>query len=118
MRRSNGTFLAGAGGRTKGGARNRLTVRVFEDVLTHWNEPDASGGKTKGMAALEIMLKERPSEYVRAVLSILPKELQIESVMSDLNDEQLDELLVKIRDALVAGKAGEVEEEGADGRLN
>jgi hypothetical protein len=115
-RRSNGTFVTSPG-RTRG-ARNWLTVRVFEDVLSHWNEPSGpDASMTKGMAALEIMLKEKPNEYVRAVLSIMPKELQIESVMSDMSDEQLDELMVKIRDALLTGK-GEVEEEGADGRLN
>jgi hypothetical protein len=115
-RRPNGTFVTSPG-RTRG-ARNRLTVRVFEDVLSHWNEPATEGGTTtKGRAALEIMLKEKPNEYVRAVLSIMPKEIAIDSVMSDMSDEQLDELMVKIRDALLTGK-GEVEEEGADGRLN
>jgi hypothetical protein len=100
------------GGRTHG-ARNRLTVRVFEDVLKHWNEPVTEGSPlSKGMAALEIMMKEKPNEYVRAVLSIMPKEIAIESVMSDMSDEQLDEIMAKIRDALLTGKAHEAH--GAD----
>jgi hypothetical protein len=95
----------GKGGRPHG-ARNRLTVRVFEDMLKHWNEPATEGSPlTKGMAALEIMMREKPNEYVRAVLSIMPKEIAIESVMSDMSDEQLDEIMAKIRDALLTGKA-------------
>jgi hypothetical protein len=92
------------GGRTHG-ARNRLTVRVFEDVLKHWNEPVTEGGPlTNGMAALEIMMKEKPNEYVRAVLSIMPKEIAIENVMAEVSDEQLDALMDKIREHLLMGR--------------
>jgi hypothetical protein len=48
-RRPNGTFI-NSPGRTRG-ARNRLTVRVFEDVLAHWNEPATPrkpGGALRG----------------------------------------------------------------------
>jgi hypothetical protein len=46
-RRPNRTFI-NSPGRTRG-ARNRLTVRVFEDVLAHWNEPASPGASmTKG----------------------------------------------------------------------
>ena len=112
-RRANGTFITSPG-RTRG-ARNRLTVRVFEDVLSHWNEPagpDAS--MTKGMAALEIMMKERPNEYVRAVLSILPKEIAIENVTAEMTDEDLDTLMAKIRDALLTARTTEADEASDD----
>ena len=90
--------LGHTGGRPKG-ARNRLAAQVFQDVLTHWNEPASEGSAmTKGREVLEAMYREKPNEYVRAVLSIMPKELQIESVMVDMSDDQLDELLVKIRE--------------------
>jgi hypothetical protein len=115
VRNARGQFLPGGSpGRPKG-ARNRLAARVFEDVLAHWNEPVTPGGNlTKGLEALETMYREKANEYVRAVLSLMPKELAIESVMADMSDDQLDELMVKIRDALLTGKAGEVEEEDAD----
>ena len=77
------------------GSRNRLTVKVFEDVLKHWNELVAPNGKTKGQAALELMMREKPNEYVRAIFSLLPREFVIENVMSDIDDEGLDELLDK-----------------------
>ena len=99
MRRENGTFVQSTG--RPRGARNRLTARVFQDVLNHWNEPVSPGGNMrKGQAALELMLKETPSEYVRAVLNILPREIAIESVTSELSDEDLDEMIGKLRAAL------------------
>jgi hypothetical protein len=112
-RRPNGTFVTSPG--RPRGARNRLTVRVFEDVLAHWNEPATPGGSmTKGKASLEIMMKEKPNEYVRAVLSILPKEIAIESVTAEMTDEDLDTLTAKIRDALLTAKATEIDETGDD----
>jgi hypothetical protein len=97
-------FQPGHGGRPRG-ARNRLTVRVFEDILAHWNEPATDGStNTKGRAALEIMLREKPNEYVRAVLSVMPREIAIENVMTDLDNEQLDELMAKIREHLLTGR--------------
>jgi hypothetical protein len=85
------------GGRTPG-ARNRLFAQVFQDVLDHWNEPIEGRNISKGMAALEVMRKERPAEYVKAVLSIMPKELLLsDSTMADLNDEQIDTLLLTLK---------------------
>jgi hypothetical protein len=53
---------------------------VLEDLFAHWNESAAPGSNmTKGLAAMEMMYKEKPNEYVRAVLSVMPKELAIEN---------------------------------------
>jgi hypothetical protein len=85
------------GGRPRG-ARSRLFAQVFQDVLDHWNQPVEGRNISKGMAALEVMRKERPAEYVKAVLSIMPKELLLsDSTMADLNDEQVDTLLATLR---------------------
>jgi hypothetical protein len=80
------------------GSRNRLTARVFEDVLAHWNEPIEGRNITKGRAALEVMRKEKPAEYVKVVLSFLPKELVFsDSTVADLSDEQIDTLITTLR---------------------
>jgi hypothetical protein len=85
------------GGRPRG-SRTRLTARVFEDILTHWNEPIEGRNISKGMAALEVMRKERPSEYVKVVCSLLPKELLLgDSTLADLDDGQIDTLLMTLR---------------------
>jgi hypothetical protein len=85
------------GGRPRG-SRNKLFAQVFEDVLQHWNQPVPGRNVSQGMAALEVMRKERPAEYVKAVLSIMPKEVLLsDSTVADLNDEQIDTLLMTLR---------------------
>jgi hypothetical protein len=92
------------------GSRNRLTAQIFEDVLSHWNEPIEGRNITKGVAALEVMRKEKPAEYVKAVLSIMPKELNIsDSTVADLSDEQIDTMIMTLRRQVV-GVAAEPEE--------
>jgi hypothetical protein len=91
------------------GSRNRLTARVFEDVLTHWNEPVEGRNISKGMAALEVMQKEKPAEYVKAVLALLPKELIFgDTAFDDLADDQIDAMLATLRKQVLASAAGEL----------
>ena len=88
-------------------ARNRLTRKVLEDILAHWNEPTPENPKiAKGRHALEAAWLDKPVDYVRAVLSVMPRELAIENVMSDMTDADLDELTVAIRDHLRTVRSG------------
>jgi hypothetical protein len=75
------------------GARNRLATRLLEDLLTDWQE--------HGEAAIRLMRMEDPSGYCRLMVSTLPKEFTIETAMSDLDDEQLDDLIVQVRQHLL-----------------
>jgi hypothetical protein len=85
------------GGRPRG-SRSRLFAQVFEDVLQHWNQPVEGRNISKGMAALEVMRKERPGEYVKVVVSLLPRELLLgDSTLADLDDGQIDTLLMTLR---------------------
>ena len=106
MRHSKGQFQLGHGGGRPKGARNRLAHRVFEDILTHWCEPAAPGANMcKGQEALETLYKEKPGEYLRLTASVLPKEFVFENVVSDLDDDQIDELLVALRQRMVETRA-------------
>jgi hypothetical protein len=80
------------------GSRSKLFAQVFEDVLNHWNQPIEGRNISKGMAALEVMRKERPGEYVKVVVSLLPRELLLgDSTLADLDDGQIDTLLMTLR---------------------
>ena len=105
MRNNKGQFQLGhIGGRPKG-ARNRLAHRVFEDILTHWCEPAAPGANMcKGQEALETLYKEKPGEYLRLTASVLPREFIFENVTSDLDDEQIDELLLALRQRMIEAR--------------
>ena len=82
--------------------RNRLTKKVLEDILQHWNELDPVTKTTKGLHALQRAYRDKPVEYVKAVLSVMPKDLTIESITSNMTDADLDELTVAIKDHLTA----------------
>jgi hypothetical protein len=95
MRRPNGTYLPGhSSGRPKG-ARNRLQssflYALAEDFEKH------------GADAIKICRIEDPARYVQIVASLMPRELEIEhqTATSDLDDEQLDNLIIQIRQQLL-----------------
>jgi hypothetical protein len=103
-------FLPGQSGNPSGrarGSKNRLIVRVFEDVLRHWTEPSKAQTKdgktlTKGEYALDQMAMHKPNEYVRAILSIMPKEVQVENILSDISTRDLDEVWTRIKEQMRA----------------
>jgi len=105
MRHSKGQFQLGHGGGRPKGARKRLAAQVFEDILRHWCEPAAPGSKLcKGAEALETLYKKKPGEYLRLTASVLPREFIFENVTSDLDDEQIDELLLALRQRIVEAR--------------
>jgi hypothetical protein len=104
MQRSN-QFKPGhniKGGRPKG-SRNKLAQRVFDDIFRHWNEP-AGGELCKGQAALELLYRERPGEYLRLTASVLPKEFVFENAVTELDDEELDRMIEALRERALSAR--------------
>src|SRR5262249_29816924 len=90
-------FQPGHTGRPRG-TRNKLTAQVFEDLLAHWTETVEPGSAlTKGQEALRALHLQSPGEYLRLVASTLPKELVMETAVGDLDDEQIDTLIMQLR---------------------
>jgi hypothetical protein len=77
-------FKPGHSGRPKG-SRNKLCRAILDDLMADWAEG--------GPAAIKIMRIEEPSAYVKAMISILPKELILESGLADIDDSELDVIL-------------------------
>jgi hypothetical protein len=75
------------------GSRNRFSQRVLNDAIANWEK--------HGTAAMEDMRAEDPGGYVRAMFSILPKELTIEAVSSGLSAEERGELIEKLKQHLL-----------------
>jgi|SRR5215831_6031530 len=98
-------FLPGNTGRPKG-ARSKLTAQVFLDIFSHWTEPVAPGSDlTKGQEALAELHREKPGEYLRLVASTLPKEFLFESTVAELGDDEVDDLILKLRQRVLATRA-------------
>ena len=69
-------------GRVKG-VKNRLSHKFLEDLAAQW--------EISGQAALKIMSVEDPSNFVRVVASVMPKELEItETHLMEIPDHELD----------------------------
>jgi len=56
-----------------------LTDKVIKDISTHW--------KRHGVKALNLMYEKDPSSYVRAVTSLIPKDVQLQT---DINVNFID----------------------------
>src|SRR5262249_25595376 len=98
-------FQPGHTGRPRG-TRNKLAGRVFEDIFAHWCEPVAPGSNVcKGQEALQNLYLEKPGEYTRLVASVLPKEFVFETAVTELEDDQVDELILKLRQRLLDARA-------------
>jgi hypothetical protein len=91
MRNSKGQYqLSHSGGRSKG-ARNKLTSDFLTDLHAAWQE--------EGKAALKIMIREEPSQFVRTVASLMPREVkfEVENQFGDMTDEEVREVLEYVR---------------------
>jgi hypothetical protein len=98
-------FQPGHTGRPRG-TRNKLTARVFEDLLAHWTEPIEPGSSlTRGQEALRALHLQAPGEYLRLVASTLPKELVLENAVGELDDDQIDTLIVQLRQRVLEARA-------------
>ena len=89
-------------GRPKG-SRNKLAQRVFDDILRHWNE-SAGGDLCKGQAALELLYREKPGEYLKLTASVLPKEFVFENAVTELDDEELDHMIEMLHERALSAR--------------
>ena len=90
-----GVFKPGEGGRPRG-SRNRLQGDFLRALAQDFAE--------HGEGVIRIARMERPVEYLRIISSLMPRELVLESTLSEFTDDQVDELIVKIRDHLLAAR--------------
>jgi hypothetical protein len=76
------------GGRPSG-SRNRLSKQFIDDLLAEWQE--------HGRKAIKLMRMERPGDFVRVVAGTLPKEFIVENVLTEIDDDELDRMIVRLR---------------------
>jgi hypothetical protein len=88
-------FEKGHTGRPSG-SRNKLALRVFNDIFQHWCEP-AGNGLVKGQAALELLYRENPGGYLKLTASVLPREFLFQNAVTELDDEELDSMIEALR---------------------
>lgn len=100
-----GRFLEGNPGRQKG-TRHRIGGELLRALEKDFNEG--------GAEAIKKMRETDPVAYVRALISLLPKEVKIEAV-NDLSDDELDARITGLIAALGV-EVGTVEPASGEGQ--
>jgi hypothetical protein len=81
------------GGRPRG-AKNRLHRAFVEALHADFEE--------HGSAAIRICRTEDPTNYLRVIASVLPRDLTIETAAADLTDDELDAMIQRLRIEMLA----------------
>ncbi len=89
------------------GSRNKLAKRFFEDMSEVWDEPTPDGKSTRGKAALRLMWRERPGDFAKLYAGIMPREFWVESVATELADDELDRMIEQLRERVLAARQDE-----------
>src|SRR5262245_6372969 len=72
------------------GSRNRLRGGFLADLAADW--------EAHGAEVIRIVRMEEPATYLKIVASLMPREMTIESVVTDMRDDELDELIEVLRE--------------------
>jgi hypothetical protein len=88
-------FQPGHAGRPTG-TRNKLQADFLRDLAEAWARDGAN--------ALKVMIAEQPADFVKVVASLMPRELIFENVMSDLDEQQIDELILALRQRMIESR--------------
>ena len=98
------------GGRVKG-ARNKLSMAFVEALAKEFEE--------HGEEAIRICRVERPTEFIKIIASIMPKEFEItDNRLADINDGELDALIEYARRRLAGGAALAIVDSREDKAIN
>jgi hypothetical protein len=96
----------GAGGGRPKGSRNKLGEQFISDLQADWEE--------HGVKALQAMRAEKPSDYVRTVASILPKETIITTATDGMTETQMERAIAVIDGLIAARDAGSLDGDAAE----
>jgi hypothetical protein len=85
-------------GRPKG-SRNKFSEQFIDDFYADW--------LAGGAEAIRRAREERPSDYLRVAVTILPKQVKVEHGLEHMTDEQIRERITAI-DRAIAEQLGTV----------
>src|SRR5262245_28087380 len=102
-------FKPGAPGRPKG-ARNKFDAFAYGCALAHaqhkiGDPAPPEYAHTSLWSALEVTLAENAEGYVARIISMLPKQVSLESSLSSMEDDEIDNLIVQLKERALEQKS-------------
>lgn len=86
--------------------KNKFLSRLAKDFDDH------------GKSAIVEMREKDPSSYIRAIVALMPKELEISRPLDELSDEQLNAALIAARAILAAQSSGNDKDSGSRDKVS
>ncbi len=92
------------------GSHNKLDVFAYACALAHVQHkiggpPPEEYSHTNLGRALEIALRESPRDYVTKIISMLPKQVSVETTMvTELADDELENLIAMLRERVLSAR--------------
>ena len=84
-------FKPGQSGNPKGkpkGSKNKLTENWWADLHSAW--------EAHGATALDAVAQSDPGKFITVVASVMPKEMNVNTTITDMTDEQLESRIASL----------------------
>src|SRR5262245_53977133 len=94
------------------GARRQLTNQVLREIFEHWNTVEPGTAATRGQLTLTHLYRTEPSQYAKLVADLLPKDILIESAVGEMDNDQIDDVITRIKQRLIDVRAAEARPAG------
>jgi hypothetical protein len=85
--------------------RKRLSQKTVIDILDGYWELDEATGKHRGKVARDYLYSNDPEAWLRFMGQYLPRELIIENSLTELADDELDDMLARLRERVEQQRA-------------
>jgi len=70
-----------------------------------WDEPVTPGSDiTRGKAALRVMSRTHPDKFAQLYATLLPRELWVQPVAAELDDDELDKVIEAMRQRVIEAR--------------
>lgn len=89
------------------GLRRKITNEVLRQIFDHWCEIEPGCKETRGQLTLTHLYRTEPAQYAKLVAALLPKDILIESAVGEMDDDQIDDVIARIKERLIDARTAE-----------